>query len=277
MSTTTTTTTTTTKMNTKSSRRPSTSISTFSCLCIVLMVSVLVAWNSLLQSMSLTASSSSSSSSQRRQLRVLYNTNEGLSLPLLSSTENVDNPTTTNEAKIATTTTTTNNFALQNALTKIKARNSYLYTDTNTDTSQWGWKTGGTKKFHKIEDLSSSPQVLSLVLQPIYTCPYWTLHRTNYVSDTELTHVSGKSQFDGGKWTCGVKDIVVTPERPCVVYSFGSNNDDFFEEYSILQQNPKCQIHIFDPTIGKAPASWKDKSYYFFFSFAAFLPYLDLP
>lgn len=58
-------------------------------------------------------------------------------------------------------------------------------------------------------------------------------------------------QHDGGKWTCGVSDMVSRPEniRGCIVYSFGSRNEDSFEQ-RILQQNPKCigGIFVFDPT-----------------------------
>lgn len=134
-------------------------------------------------------------------------------------------------------------FALKNALERIKARNAYLATE-NTDISQWRHKTGGPPAFHKVPVTSGT--VVSL-LSPVYTCP-WTLHRTNYVSE---------SNFDGGKWTCGLQEM-----KECIVYSFGSNNDDFFER-DVRLQNPHCQIHIFDPTSGTPPAAWKGLGYHF--------------
>ena len=155
-------------------------------------------------------------------------------------------------AAAAATTTAQSNFAVTNALEKIKARNAYLCQE-NTDKSQWGWKTGGPPKFHQVPSTSAS--VISL-LQPSYTCP-WTLHRTNYVSEAP--------NFDGGKWTCGLKEMkearTNSNNKPCVVYSFGSNGDDFFEA-NVLVQNPNCEIHIFDPTSGAPPESWKDKYHF---------------
>lgn len=154
-------------------------------------------------------------------------------------------------------------YNLKNAIEKIKARNAYLC-DQNTDKSPWGWKTGGPPKFHKVPSTSAS--VISL-LQPVYTCP-WTLHRTNYVSS-----LTPKPQFDGGKWTCGLREMnerntalsSTTTDSDkklsCIVYSFGSNGDDFFEA-DVLLQNPSCEIHIFDPTSGDPPPSWEGKYHF---------------
>ena len=153
---------------------------------------------------------------------------------------------------------------LDNALTKIKARNAYLYPG-NTDKSQWGWKAGGPERFQKVS-ATKSPQVIHLALQPIVACP-WSLRRTNYVSETVP-----EPHFDGGKWTCGLEEIskwrqrqrqptIAPPPPPCIVYSFGSNGDDFFEA-DVLQQNPSCEIHIFDPTSGDPPSSWEGKYHF---------------
>lgn len=149
----------------------------------------------------------------------------------------------------------TNNYTidynLKNALEKIKARNGYLG-NVNTDVSQWRRKTGGPPAFHDVP--ATTGAVISL-LSPVYTCP-WTLHRTNYVSE---------SNFDGGKWTCGLVDMYQqrkgNSKLKCIVYSFGSNNDDFFEK-DILLQNPDCEIHIFDPTSGTPPKSWNGRYYF---------------
>lgn len=151
-------------------------------------------------------------------------------------------------------TTTTSSKYLENALTKVQARNAYLRPGNN-DKSQWGWKTGGTGRFQTVD--VARAQVLIAALQPTATCP-WTLRRTNCVSG---------GQFDGGKWTCGLAEMrrfrrrgrtkTRAPPR-CIVYSFGSNGDDFFEN-DVLAQNPDCEMHIFDPTSGEAPAAWEGK------------------
>ena len=133
-----------------------------------------------------------------------------------------------------------NDQILSNALERIKVRNAYLATN-NTDISEY--KTGGPPAFHGVHILTGTTMSL---LAPYYTCP-WTLKRTNYVS---------QSQFDGGKWTCGVEEM-----EQCVVYSFGSNNDDFFER-DLHYRNPSCEIHIFDPTSGAPPEDWKEKYYF---------------
>ncbi len=36
-------------------------------------------------------------------------------------------------------------------------------------------------------------------------------------------------------------------DRPCIVYSFGSHGNDIFERH-IQELNPRCEIHVFDPT-----------------------------
>lgn len=120
-------------------------------------------------------------------------------------------------AKVATQDCTvpgSNIRALQNALTRIKARNAYQCT-TNTDMSIWDL--GGTPAFHNVPPFSAA--VVSL-LAPVYDCP-WTLERSNYVSELN---------FDGGKWTCGLKELSDSGQ-PCVVYSFGSNADSLFEDH----------------------------------------------
>lgn len=155
--------------------------------------------------------------------------------------------------------------SLQNALTRIKARNAYLCT-RNTDTSQWRRKTGGPPAFHDANPTSG--QIISL-LSPVITCP-WTLHRTNYVSE---------SQFDGGKWSCGLREMreartnnTTATSRtlswrdegigiPCIVYSFGSNGDDFFE-LDVHLIYPECEIHVFDPTSGDPPQGWEERYHF---------------
>jgi len=136
---------------------------------------------------------------------------------------------------------------MKNAIEKIKARNAYLST-TDTDVSEWHLH--GTPAFHR---LSLTEGAVISLLAPVYQCP-WTFARTNYVSETP---------FDGGKWTCGLAEMAEkkTSRPPCIVYSFGSNNDDFFES-NLRRVNPDCEIHIFDPTSDTPPADWGDKYHF---------------
>ena len=146
--------------------------------------------------------------------------------------------------------------SLRNTLARVRARNAYLRPG-NHDASQWGWKTGGTGRFQEVPRLARSAQVSSVALQPTASCP-GTLRRTNVVSEA----------FDGGKWTCGLREMrasrpraaVATPDAapPCVVYSFGSNGDDVFED-DVRGQDEFCEIHVFDPTSGDPPSSWEGK------------------
>ena len=56
--------------------------------------------------------------------------------------------------------------------------------------------------------------------------------------------------FDGPKWVCGLLELV----PPCVVYSFGSNNNFAFEEH-VLAVNHHCDVFVFDPTSDPPPDS----------------------
>jgi len=52
---------------------------------------------------------------------------------------------------------------------------------------------------------------------------------------------------DGGKWLCGVRTVLA--QKPsCVVYSVGSKGEVSFE-VGIETKLPRCEIHIFDPTL----------------------------
>lgn len=60
---------------------------------------------------------------------------------------------------------------------------------------------------------------------------------------------------DGGKWICNPH--LMPKFHPCVVYSFGGNRDNSFEQelfedfpglHSSLPDYAECEIHIFDPT-----------------------------
>ena len=52
---------------------------------------------------------------------------------------------------------------------------------------------------------------------------------------------------DGGKWVCGVETLM--QRKGCVVYSFGSNGDTEFE--AAVLATTKCEVHVFDPTLGQ--------------------------
>ncbi len=48
---------------------------------------------------------------------------------------------------------------------------------------------------------------------------------------------------------------------PCIVYSFGSNGDDFFE-LDVHLVYPECEIHVFDPTSGDPPEGWAERYHF---------------
>lgn len=50
---------------------------------------------------------------------------------------------------------------------------------------------------------------------------------------------------DGGKWVCGLGALL--EDRPCTVYSVGSNGETTFE-VDILNRT-SCEVHTFDPTL----------------------------
>jgi hypothetical protein len=62
---------------------------------------------------------------------------------------------------------------------------------------------------------------------------------------------------DGGKWICGTswfrqfRDRRQDMPRKCLIYSFGVSTDISFEME--LQKLAGCEIHAFDPTVGKLP------------------------
>ena len=77
------------------------------------------------------------------------------------------------------------------------------------------------------------------------------------------------SVADGGKWVCNPTHIAPLEDEddndynekkppPCLVYSFGSNNDFSFEEAVHDRVGHHCEIHTFDPTIGSSPSNKPD-------------------
>ncbi|CAJ1438563.1 unnamed protein product [Effrenium voratum] len=63
---------------------------------------------------------------------------------------------------------------------------------------------------------------------------------------------TGVGAGDGNKWTCGARLI----QSPCVIYSFGSNNNMKFEK-GLHQMGLGCEIHIYDPTTNAPPEASK--------------------
>jgi hypothetical protein len=77
---------------------------------------------------------------------------------------------------------------------------------------------------------------------------------------------SSSIRHDGGKWLCGLNEVhdlrrkTITADdnygankkhyddKPCIVYSMGSNNEFSFEE-QVRMVAPGCEIHTFDPTV----------------------------
>jgi FkbM family methyltransferase len=89
---------------------------------------------------------------------------------------------------------------------------------------------------------------------PVLPC-FWTFEK-----EPSCTQV-----HDGGKWLCGLKEVHESRKRnhddsfygvnkhhyqdkPCIVYSIGSNNEFSFEE-KVRVVAPGCEIHTFDPTV----------------------------
>lgn len=52
---------------------------------------------------------------------------------------------------------------------------------------------------------------------------------------------------DGGKWICGMTRYEANKDRPCVVYSFGVNDDSSFENALLGRTN--CEIWGYDYTV----------------------------
>mmetsp|Transcript_90815 Transcript_90815/g.256494 ORF Transcript_90815/g.256494 Transcript_90815/m.256494 type:complete len:409 (-) Transcript_90815:108-1334(-) len=80
---------------------------------------------------------------------------------------------------------------------------------------------------------------VALLFSSYYPC-LWTLERTESV-------VEG---LDGGKWVCGFRELAQTRPEGCIVYSIGSNFDNTFEVRLSKDTAGKCNIHIYDPTMG---------------------------
>lgn len=85
-----------------------------------------------------------------------------------------------------------------------------------------------------IRDATLHDGIALSLLAPTHPCPFLT-EKTPGV----LVEVAG------GKRICGVDVLPVLDH--CIVYSFGSHNQDSFER-EVRRLNPECEIHVFDPT-----------------------------
>ena len=64
---------------------------------------------------------------------------------------------------------------------------------------------------------------------------------------------------DGGKWICGMDQL--TSDRPCIIYSIGSDNNFLFEED--IYTSTSCQVWTFDCTTeGFMPEYIRDRVFF---------------
>lgn len=61
----------------------------------------------------------------------------------------------------------------------------------------------------------------------------------------ERTHMAVSTEWDGGKWLCGMRNLL--QRKDCIIYSFGSNGETDFEENMLKRTN--CKVFTFDPTL----------------------------
>ncbi|EAS30771.1 uncharacterized protein CIMG_06250 [Coccidioides immitis RS] len=80
----------------------------------------------------------------------------------------------------------------------------------------------------------SAPYTLYDFVYPAFNCPY------------ELERVGREG--DGGKWVCGMSRYEANKNRPCIVYSFGVNDDSAFEDAVLRRTN--CEIWGYDFSVG---------------------------
>lgn len=123
----------------------------------------------------------------------------------------------------------------QNALRKISERNAFLASQDMPVEAQ------------AFSAMALTSWNSALLLAPYYPCP-WELKKTASVS----------KRWDGGKWICGLQELAIK-SGPCTVYSLGSNWETSFEQAISDATHGRCQIHIYDPTVGQNQArlnSW---------------------
>jgi hypothetical protein len=74
-----------------------------------------------------------------------------------------------------------------------------------------------------------------------------TYYQTNWDPDFSCLFEEsiGQLNADGHKWVCDPHRLA-TKHDDCLVYSFGSNGNFFFEQH-LHGVAPNCEIHVFDP------------------------------
>jgi hypothetical protein len=113
----------------------------------------------------------------------------------------------------------------ENALRKIRERVHWLGCNVTAQRPQPHW--------HHAVVASASGAAMWALVSPYTTCP-WTLEKEPSVATVH----------DGGKWTCGLREL--GGREDCVVYSFGSRGELDFED--TVRRHSSCTIHVFDPT-----------------------------
>lgn len=114
-----------------------------------------------------------------------------------------------------------------NAIRKIRERTAYFHTET-----------GYERLFFRKALIDNF--VAAMLLTPYYPC-LWTLRKTSSVLN---------SFAKGGRWVCGITELAEAEHRPIIVYSIGSNYDRSFEDAISETTSGKCEVHIYDPTMG---------------------------
>jgi len=163
------------------------------------------------------------------------------------------------------TTTTRTRTRTNGATTKIAVEQNHkerrnvtnlmetLFANANRKiTERRAWLSSEHSEGHQFGELRGAQ--MWYMFTPVLPC-FWTFEKEP--SCTEL--------HDGGKWLCGLKELHEIrrknhekdfygvnkhhyQDKPCVVYSIGSNNEFSFEE-QVRFVAPGCEIHTFDPTV----------------------------
>ena len=79
-------------------------------------------------------------------------------------------------------------------------------------------------------------------------------YQMNWEPSFSCSFVTRQGMGDGPKWICD-PHLLFSGDKPCLVYSIGSNNNFLFEESIHAMSSGRCEIHTFDPgsKISKKP------------------------
>ncbi|WEW56386.1 hypothetical protein PRK78_001829 [Emydomyces testavorans] len=95
------------------------------------------------------------------------------------------------------------------------------------------WYDNNEKKDRNFPKEYVAPYNLYDFVYPSFNCPH------------ELERI-GKAG-DGGKWICGMSRYEANKNRPCIIYSFGVNDDSAFENSVLSRTN--CEIWGYDYSV----------------------------